>query len=150
MTTLYRPVLIETAEQADALPVGTVATMSENFGEGIIDSYVAVKSADGWVSTDSPGPPWMSPIPDAGMADDDNPWTALVPVEAEEEREGVVTYPRPDDAPWPKRTALCGDSEGDWYYRDEDGKAHDITEEMTLWLAAQPSRTRLVTPWEPA
>ena len=44
MTTLYRPVLIESAEQAEALPIGTVA-----IGVRATTTCVAVKHAPwGW------------------------------------------------------------------------------------------------------
>ncbi|MGO2362181.1 MAG: hypothetical protein ACTH6N_13765 [Brachybacterium tyrofermentans] len=82
MTTLYKPVLIESAEQAEALPIGTVATLSEDIGDGVADFYAATKAEDGWERTDSSGPSWMSPAPATGMVG----WTALVPIEAEEER----------------------------------------------------------------
>lgn len=69
MTTLYRPVLIESAEQAEALPVGTLAK------DG--DLSVAVKAEDGhWARTDvADGLPMMDSSSMVG-------WTALLPVEA--------------------------------------------------------------------
>ena len=91
MTTLYRPVLIETAEQADALPVGTVATLSEDIGDGVADFYAATKAEDGWERTDSSGPSWMSPAPATGMIG----WTALVPIEAGTEYRPDTTAIRP-------------------------------------------------------
>lgn len=148
MTTLYRPVLIESAEQAEALPVGTVAhrvLKFESTWDTIEQPEVAVKiGINAWCATavDDDAWDWL----DRHLVG----WSALVPIEAEEETQGITTWPRPDDAPWPKRSHLCEDSAGDYYYRDEDGVAHDITEEMTHWLAAQPVRTRLVTPWEEA
>ena len=71
MTTLYRPVLIESAEQAEALPLGMVATSP------IVDAVaIRVGYGLGWsVSGDE-----MSDM-HAHMVG----WTALVPVEAEEE-----------------------------------------------------------------
>lgn len=75
MSTLYRPVLIQTADQAAALPIGTVAEYHDE------DSWrdVAVKVArNDWRSAGSdPGMDWS----DAYLID----WTALVPVEVEEE-----------------------------------------------------------------
>lgn len=73
MTTLYRPVLIESAEQAEALPVGTLAK------DG--DLSVAVKAEGGyWARTDvADGLPMMG-----GSSMDG--WTALVPIEAETDR----------------------------------------------------------------
>lgn len=75
MTTLYRPVLIESAEQAEALPVGTVATHSSGAG---MDHAHKVGLGDhlarGWLSL-------SADVSDAAMVG----WTALVPIEAEEE-----------------------------------------------------------------
>lgn len=110
MTTLYRPVLVESAEQADALPIGTVATLSEDIGDGVADFYAAIKAEAGWERTDSSGPSWMSPAPAAGMIG----WTALVPVDAEEETKTVRT------------------SDGKWHV----GNGH-WTRLVTLWERAQ-------------
>ena len=71
MTTLYRPVLIESAEQAEALPEGTVAT-SELFAPEV---FVKVGPNE-WFGTHGPGT--MTDLTAIG-------WTALVPIEAEEE-----------------------------------------------------------------
>ena len=87
MTTLYKPVLIESAEQAEALPVGTVATY-----RGVCCGFeVAIRDEDGewW---DAPGG-----INQKGPAYTDQTitgWTALVPVEAEEERVQRIQYDR--------------------------------------------------------
>lgn len=78
MTTLYKPVLIESVEQAEALPVGTVATY-----RGVCCGFeVAIRDQDGewW---DAPGG-----INQKGPAYTDQTitgWTALVPIEAEVE-----------------------------------------------------------------
>ena len=67
-TTLYRPVLIESAEQAEALPIGTVALL--RFGH-------RTKTTDGW---------WETPT--GGGLDESRAVVgaqALVPIEAEEE-----------------------------------------------------------------
>ena len=75
MTTLYRPVLIETAEQAEALPRGTVAM----YGGGNMTltahrvTSIAAKP-DAWNSMD-----------DLLSSSDMVGWAALVPIEAEEE-----------------------------------------------------------------
>ena len=73
MTTLYRPVLIESAEQAEALPVGTMArTYSVAH-----DIEVCVKDWDNaWLGTHGTGA-----FTDLRMVG----FTALVPIEAEEE-----------------------------------------------------------------
>ena len=133
MTTLYRPVLIESAEQAEALPVGTVGHEPPHL-------YAYIKKARNY---------WRGTGDDAALTDYEMPpFTALVPIEAEKETRGITTWPRPGNAPWPEHSDLYSNSDGEHYYRDEDGVAHDITEEMTAWLAAQPVHTRYVTPWE--
>ncbi|UEJ83977.1 hypothetical protein Bra3105_06605 [Brachybacterium halotolerans subsp. kimchii] len=75
MTTLYREVLIETAEQAAALPDGTVVTREGHFA--------FQKYAGRFVSAD----PHDLPIAHAWEVVG---WTALVPIEAEEERQAIA------------------------------------------------------------
>ena len=70
MTTLYRPVLIETAEQAEALPEGTVLIREDHFA--------FQKYAGQFVSADPHDLP-------TGAAWEVVGWTALVPIKAEEE-----------------------------------------------------------------
>lgn len=70
MTTLYRPVLIETVEQAEALPVGTVA-----YDEGRMHGPL-LKEADNY---------WFGDRSKDNEEVADYGYTALVPVEAEEE-----------------------------------------------------------------
>lgn len=76
MTTLYKPVLIESAEQANALPRGTAATSGhyESFGP-----FAAIRTGDvpDWYMTTAPDT-WADNAEMVG-------WTALVPIEAEEE-----------------------------------------------------------------
>lgn len=67
MTTLYRPVLIESAEQAEALPEGTVITHPEY--------HPQEKFAGLWGRNRNTN---------RQLAQQDG-WTALVPIEAEEE-----------------------------------------------------------------
>ena len=70
MTTLYRPVLIESAEQAEALPVGTVGHEPPHL-------YAYIKKARNY---------WRGTGDDAALTDYEMlPFTALVPLEAEEE-----------------------------------------------------------------
>ena len=70
---LYLPVLIESAEQAEALPIGTVAT---DLGSTIISAAVRTDVGLGWfVSGDE-----MTDMHEHMVG-----WTALVPIEAEEE-----------------------------------------------------------------
>ncbi len=85
MTTLYKPVLIETAEQAEALPAFTVARYIDG------DVRAAIKTIDGL---------WES-IPgfygeEAYFPEDFIGWTALVPIEAEEQHVApdAITYSR--------------------------------------------------------
>ena len=134
MSILYKPVKIETAEQAEALPINTLAISADG-----VDP--AIRKEDGWHGIFG-DPPYSH----AEMVSD----YALVPIKAEEETQGITTWPRPDNAPWPEHSDLCSNSDGEYYYREGDGTAHDITEEMTAWLDAHPVRTRLVTPWEDA
>lgn len=73
MLTLYRPVLIETAEQAEALPIGTVAVFAQNG----MPSTTAIKLAGplpGWWLGDERVLPWEV-----------RGWSALVPIEVEVE-----------------------------------------------------------------
>lgn len=66
MTTLYRPVLIESAEQAEALPEATVAVHPDHWPREKFQSVW--QECDGlWDNSAMVG------------------WTALVPIEAEEE-----------------------------------------------------------------
>lgn len=76
MTILYRPVLIESAEQAEALPAGTLARHSEGAGMDHAHKIAAMPGLMGshWVSS-------MGVESNAAMVG----WTALVPIEAEEE-----------------------------------------------------------------
>ena len=79
MTTLYKPVLIESAEQAEALPVGTVAMWPHGH---------FVMTAEGrWLS---PGRGVQSTA--GGLVG----YAALVPIEAEEEHVApdAITYSR--------------------------------------------------------
>ena len=70
MTTLYKPVLIESAEQAEALPVGTVAILGWGLG-----SDIRTRTSNGWITRAG------SVLPSADVVG----WTALAPIEAEEE-----------------------------------------------------------------
>ncbi|MFI8778238.1 hypothetical protein ACIGH6_14295 [Brachybacterium paraconglomeratum] len=73
--TMYVPRLIESAEQAEALPRGTVATYGEKSAK-LTAHHVGnvVTPADAWLVMDEL-------MPSAEMIG----WTALVPIEAEEE-----------------------------------------------------------------
>lgn len=124
MTTLYKPVLIETAEQAEALPIGTVAHATETGAQGASLHWVAVKFGPGtWARTDiADGLPM---IDDATMVDAESPWVALVSIEAEEET--VV-----DTAD------LNLDPE--YEYWSDDPNLLDAVRDA-------PKRTRLVTAW---
>ena len=93
MTTLYRPVLIETAEQAEALPIGTVATRG---------AIAAVR-----VPEQTHDEPWRSGVLGWEHVSAIG-WTALVPIEAEEDFQkagGASVYDGGMGA-WPDRTRL--------------------------------------------
>ena len=77
MTTLYRPVLIESVEQAEHLPVGTVAM--HRIGPG---AAVRVGYGLGW----SMGGEEMSEHHSHMVG-----WTALVPIEAEKGTDTIQT-----------------------------------------------------------
>lgn len=113
---LYRPVLIETAEQAEALPIGTWAR--SDVGGGIPEETV-VRTAD-------ERQPWRNG-PAAWSSSEIVGWTALVPIEAEEE--WALLYDS-----W--EPTLCVDEADarEWSRIDGEG--------------LPPSR-RLVTPWTP-
>ena len=117
MSTLYRPVLIETAEQAEALPEGTVAT------HGGTDGYcyeVAIRDQDGeWWSA----PGGLGQEEPAYADDTIVGFTALVPIEAEEE------------------TVACGD---DWSIPTHEGLMPNGDVVPNGWSV----HTRFVTPWE--
>ena len=143
MTTLYRPILIESAEQAEALTYGTVAR--RDVGSRI---EVMVKHAPWtwWVG----GEQFLRVGPEVAIG-----FEALVPIEAEEEHKGLPVFPRPTDAPWPPRSTPNQDADGRWYYIDEDGYSaahlgdHPFHDLMVAWIDSLPRTTRLVTPWEP-
>lgn len=83
MTTLYRPVKIETAEQAEALPIGTIALLGPE-RPAAFENAAAVKVGP---ETTSEGVEiWLvcsqSTADDAHMVG----WTALVPIEVEVEQ----------------------------------------------------------------
>ena len=84
MTTLYRPVLIESAEQAEALPIGTIAILRD--GTRIRQTLTRTGNRLG---------PWemdMRGYRHALVVG----FTALVPIEAEEEyvAPDAITYSR--------------------------------------------------------
>ena len=88
MTTLYRPVLIESAEQAEALPVGTVA-LDHPTGNADRLPYVkatATRWASVWGVDDLGAIDAYGTAPNEAMVGD----CALVPIEAEEERHAIA------------------------------------------------------------
>ncbi|MFE7605759.1 hypothetical protein ACFU1Q_11415 [Brachybacterium paraconglomeratum] len=87
MTTLYRPVLIESAEQAEALPVGTIALLGPE-RPAAFENEAGIKV--GPEETSEGVPLWL--VRSQGTADDARMvgWTALVPIEAEEERHAIA------------------------------------------------------------
>ena len=73
MTTLYHTVLIESAEQAEALPEGAIMFLPAG-------PYVWTARDPGGEFLDHYGRPWHFE-----NTQDDEPFAALVPIEAEEE-----------------------------------------------------------------
>lgn len=71
--TCYTPVRLETVDQVNALPIGTVATRTKRY-ESTWDSYdvydAAIKDGMGWISTGEP----EAPFPEDLIG-----WTALTP-----------------------------------------------------------------------
>ena len=87
MTTLYRPVLIESAEQAEALPDGTLAHghwPDRQYGDGLVK-----KIGGAWMPRSVTG---IGLAPSEALIG----WTALVPIEAEEQHVApdAITYSR--------------------------------------------------------
>ncbi len=82
MTVLYKPVLIESAEQAEALPVGTVATHDAHMP---LEKWSDPEEGATWGYLDES-------IEHADLVG----WTALVPIEAVEEHVAprLITYSR--------------------------------------------------------
>ena len=102
MTTIYVPRLIESVEQAEALPVGTVSIDLDSQGQ---PRQASIRVRCGWYCTGevtADGSPWLAPY-DA-MAGD----YALVPVEAEEEwkpdMDAIPPWPEPTPDPFPGKT----------------------------------------------
>ncbi|MGO2819450.1 MAG: hypothetical protein ACTIA5_01525 [Brachybacterium tyrofermentans] len=85
MTTLYRPVLIESAEQAEALPVGTVALDPGHESAAEASDYGPGTPAVRCRHYE-PTSTWFSDYEGSMPAKRLVGWTALVPIEAEEER----------------------------------------------------------------
>ena len=96
MTTLYRPVLIESAEQAEALPEGTIMFLPAG-------PYVWTARDPGGEFLDHYGRPWHFE-----NTQDDEPFTALVPIEAEEDfqKAGGASVYDGGMGSWPDRTRL--------------------------------------------
>lgn len=79
MTTLYRPVLIESAEQAEALPIGTIAVSHNRAGAAC---QACIRVGDGWLCTEEIGFDGVQDVIGHEYMVGDQ---ALVPIEAEEE-----------------------------------------------------------------
>lgn len=101
MTTVYIPRPIRTVEDAEKLPEGTIAYQDRKKKA----REVAVKVLDAW--GDMP-PMWAVNGLYRGCADVVG-WTALVPVEAEEEHEeaGGISIAHGSTLHWPARTRLA-------------------------------------------
>lgn len=81
MTTLYRPVRISTVEQAEALPEGTIAKHPE-YRTAAVKTDLCEEGIALWYDTDDGSQTATSLLG----------WTALVPVEAEEETTERIKY----------------------------------------------------------
>ena len=148
MTTLYRPVLIKSAEQAEALPIGTLAAPMYEDGPDFVYALVRREETyEPWCNSDGSHA--------RGHGDLDG-FVALVPIEAEEERKGIPMFPRPEDAPWPPGASPNLGFDGRWYYIDEEGYStalrgdHPFHDLMVAWIDSLPRMTRYTTPWEEA
>ncbi len=97
MTTVYIPRLIETVEDAEGLPEGTIMFLPAG-------PYVWTARDPGGEFLDHYGRPWHFE-----NTQDDEPFTALVPVEAEEEHEeaGGISIAHGSTLHWPARTRLA-------------------------------------------
>ena len=111
MTTLYRSVLIESAEQAEALPIGTLAKRPQHYSIEKVD-----ECPDEWTDTCNA---------ELRTSSDVVGWSALVPIEAEEEYSAENSYGGRD-----LTSSLA--------YAQLDAELHGTT-----------AQTRLVTPWTP-
>lgn len=87
MTTLYRPVLIESAEQAEALAAGTLARHAAGSSMDHAHKLGPLPGHDNsfmWISL-------SGPVASPAMVG----WTALVPIVAREESMGAAYWPGP-------------------------------------------------------
>ena len=131
MTTLYRPVLIETAAQAEALPEGSIVINDDG------DRY---SRHPRWGE-------WHSVADDRDLTEDlDSTFrpptiTALVPIEAEEETVVAIEPGNP-------YAEASMDSDGNVWFGGGIFPV-DVTEKFNQW-ASKNQRTRYVTPWEVA
>lgn len=96
MTTLYRPVLIETAEQAEALPVGTYAKNEATTGSGTWYAPPRVNIGRG-----------MWPGDDLYRSSDMTGWTALVPIESRRQGPTDTVDPDFEHVPSPRAHRYC-------------------------------------------
>ena len=96
MTVIYVPRLIESAEQAEALPEGTIMFLPAG-------PYVWTARDPGGEFLDHYGRPWHFE-----NTQDDEPFTALVPIEAEEDfqKAGGASVYDGGMGSWPDRTRL--------------------------------------------
>ena len=94
MTVIYVPRLIESAEQAETLPEGSIMFLPAG-------PYVWTARDPGGEFLDHYGRPWHFE-----NTQDDEPFTALVPIEAEEERTGALVN-RAGDIHWEESRRLA-------------------------------------------
>lgn len=126
MTTLYRPILIESVEQAEALgwktPIHIVLACTQEVRDVRLFEDFA---EDFWPDALEPGNRWV--------------YVALVPIEAEEEAGKTFPPGKPETTHF-----RVGGPEGVRHLRD----GMDVTDEVDAWEATRRTRTRYVTPWE--
>ena len=124
MTTLYRPALIESDEQADALPAGTVIECTSGPLLGVAPHRKTV--AGTWFG--GSGHRQTEDLRIVASQELRCEWTALVPLEAEEG--------------WTPMVA------GHAYVNGKKSETH-VRDIVSTWPGAVTAR-RLATPWEEA
>ena len=110
MTTLYRPVLIETIEQAEALPAGTSVKRAVWHESGDQDYCAGVKIGFNTWFTTSPTAERQDALSRHVIGWTSRHvvgWTALVPVEAEEGIDTIQTAGRIDTTNYDSEWSRC-------------------------------------------
>lgn len=121
MTTLYRSVLIESAEQAEALPLGTIAAPMYEDGPDFTYALVRQEAYEPWCNSDGSHA--------RGHGDLDG-FAALVPIELREQTHRL--HGRKAEVPWGELIQITYPGAGE-------------TDESRDWQCTSYS-----TPWEEA